>query len=60
METVRLTMAQALLRFCAEPDLVAPMGAASRRLAEERFDVTLVNTLLLEAMGLAPAEASRG
>ena len=45
-------LAEAMLRFVERPDLVAPMGAESRRMAEERFDVTKVNARLIEAMGL--------
>jgi glycosyltransferase involved in cell wall biosynthesis len=39
-------------RFVADSALSAKMGAASRRLAEERFDVRRVNRTMLEAMGL--------
>lgn len=39
-------LAGAMCRFLAEPGLVASMGEASRRLAEERFDVRQVNARL--------------
>lgn len=42
----------AMARFIADPALIAPMGAASRRIAEERFDVRRVNEQLLAAAGL--------
>lgn len=42
----------AMERFLADPSLIAPMGAASRRLAEQRFDVNRVNEQLLGAAGL--------
>ena len=42
----------AMLRFVEEPGLAASMGAASRRLAESRYDVHSVNRCMLEAMGL--------
>lgn len=45
-------LAQAMLRFVRSPDLIPEMGAASRRLAERRFDVHKVNRLILDAMGL--------
>jgi len=45
-------LAEAMLRFVERPDFVVPMGAESRRMAEERFDVTKVNARLLELMGL--------
>jgi glycosyltransferase involved in cell wall biosynthesis len=43
---------RAMLRFVDEPALIAPMGAASRRIAEEKFDVRKVNSALLAAAGL--------
>ena len=42
----------AMARFIADPDLIAPMGAESRRIAEERFDVNRVNEQMLAAAGL--------
>jgi glycosyltransferase involved in cell wall biosynthesis len=45
-------LAAAMLRFVEDPSLIGPMGAASRRLVERRFDVRRVNKLMLEAMGL--------
>jgi glycosyltransferase involved in cell wall biosynthesis len=46
-------LAGAMLRFVAEPRIAADMGAQSRRLAEERFDVKTVNAAMMHAMGLA-------
>jgi glycosyltransferase involved in cell wall biosynthesis len=43
---------RAMKRFVAEPHLSQKMGAASRRLAERRFDVRAVNSGLLELLGL--------
>jgi glycosyltransferase involved in cell wall biosynthesis len=43
---------EAMLRFVREPGLAAEMGPASRRLAEEKFDVRTVNSTLLEIAGL--------
>ncbi len=43
---------RAMLRFVADPTLVASMGARSRRLAEERFDVHRANARIIAAMGL--------
>jgi glycosyltransferase involved in cell wall biosynthesis len=45
-------LAAALCRFAAEPGLAAAMGAASRRLAERRFDDRVVNRAIIEAMRL--------
>jgi glycosyltransferase involved in cell wall biosynthesis len=43
---------RAMRRFVDEPRLIAPMGAESRRIAEEKFDVRKVNAALLAAAGL--------
>lgn len=43
-------LAQAMQCFIAEPSLIATMGAASRRLAEERFDVRRINRQMLAAL----------
>ena len=40
-------LAQAVLRFLEEPDRIRRMGEASRRLAEERFDVRRINQTLI-------------
>lgn len=42
----------AMERFIKEPELIPCMGAASRKLAEEKFDVRKVNAVILKAMGL--------
>lgn len=41
---------RAMQFFIAHPDQIAVMGRASRRLAEEVFDVRLVNQIILRAM----------
>lgn len=46
-------LVQAMERFITEPGLIARMGAESRRLAEERFDVHQVNRKLMAVLGLA-------
>jgi glycosyltransferase involved in cell wall biosynthesis len=57
-------LAASMLRFIDDRSLLASMGAASRRLAESRFDVTKVNAKILATMGIAPepltASASSG
>ncbi len=45
-------LADAMERFISEPELIERMGAASRRIAEERFDVRRINRRMMEAMGL--------
>lgn len=48
-------LAQAMFKFIESPKIIEPMGNASRRLAEERFDVEKINErltgLLLEGCG---------
>ncbi|WP_196259674.1 glycosyltransferase family 4 protein [Pelagibacterium limicola] len=45
-------LADAMRRFVAAPELVASMGARSRALVEERFDVRKVNATMIGAMKL--------
>jgi glycosyltransferase involved in cell wall biosynthesis len=45
-------LADAMERFLGDPGLVAPMGARSRAIAEEKYDVHLVNRVMMRAMGL--------
>ena len=45
-------LAQAMCQFIEQPELIARMGARSRQLAEEKYDVHKVNARLLQMMGL--------
>lgn len=45
-------LAVAMRRFAAAPELALPMGLASRRLVEARFDDREVNDTILETMRL--------
>lgn len=47
-----VALAAAMRRFVENPELIAPMGRESRRMAEERFDVHQQNAKLLAMMGL--------
>jgi glycosyltransferase involved in cell wall biosynthesis len=47
------SLAAGMLRMLADPGALADMGRASRRLAEERFDVRDVNRQILVGMNLA-------
>jgi glycosyltransferase involved in cell wall biosynthesis len=47
-----VALAQAMLIFVKHPELIAPMGAASRRMAEEKFDVLKINAEILKIMEL--------
>jgi glycosyltransferase involved in cell wall biosynthesis len=43
---------RAMKRFVERPELCAPMGAASRRIAESKYDVHSVNRRILDYAGL--------
>jgi len=45
-------LAGAMLRFIERPESIEPMGRASRRLVEQRFDIDSVNDAMLGAMGI--------
>ena len=47
------SLAYAMKKLAAEPELVKTMGKASRRIAEEKYDVGIVNREIMEIMGLA-------
>lgn len=46
-------LAEAMERFIENPGLCQAMGAMSRQIAEEKYDVHKVNAVLLREMGLA-------
>jgi glycosyltransferase involved in cell wall biosynthesis len=46
------SLVRTLMRFIENPTLAARMGAESRRIAEEKYDVDAVNRVILETMGL--------
>jgi glycosyltransferase involved in cell wall biosynthesis len=45
-------LVEAMERFIQQPELIITMGQASRKLAEERFDVRRINQRILQAIGL--------
>jgi len=45
-------LAEAMLKFIRDPSLIEKMGKESRRLAEERFDVNLINRRLMDILGV--------
>jgi glycosyltransferase involved in cell wall biosynthesis len=45
-------LAEAIEHFITHPEQAAPMGRASRRLAEMKFDVCAVDQLILDTMGI--------
>lgn len=46
-------LALAMQRFVEAPDLISKMGSEGRRIAEERFDVNVINRQMLDAMRLS-------
>lgn len=48
-----VALSGAMLRFIEQPDLVKHMGASSRMIAEQYFDVAAVNRVILGTMELA-------
>ena len=48
-------LARAMERFINEPGIMEEMGSQSRKIAEEKYDVHKVNSVILEAMGLSNA-----
>ena len=51
-------LAEKMRRFIEQPDLIVSMGEASRRMAEERFDVHKVNQRLIGVL-LGNTQAGR-
>lgn len=49
-------LAERMRWFVAHPEAIAPMGAESRRLAEERFDVREINWRLMALLGVKGVE----
>lgn len=47
-------LVMAMQRFIYSPELVAQMGARSRQIAEDKYDVHKVNLVMLSAMGIKP------
>lgn len=45
-------LAAAMQRFIEEPDLATRMGVRARQIAEEKYDVHRVNTVMLQEMGI--------
>lgn len=45
-------LASAMEKFILQPELIEEMGLASRRIAEERFDVQKINLKIMQQMGL--------
>lgn len=45
-------LAACMERFILKPELILSMGKESRRMAEEKYDVHMVNEVILNAMGL--------
>ena len=46
-------LVEAMTRFIENPQLAARMGARSRRIAEDKYDVRKVNAIMLREMGIS-------
>ncbi len=46
-------LADAMLRFIRMPEMIAPMGEESRKIASKKYDVRKVNAQIIAAMNLA-------
>lgn len=53
-------LAEAIERFIDAPERLSLASAASRRLAEDKYDVRKVNRIMLAAMGLSPMDGHEG
>jgi glycosyltransferase involved in cell wall biosynthesis len=49
-------LARAMVEFIEHPESIGTMGFAGRRLAEVRFDVRMVNTVIMQALGIDGAQ----
>lgn len=49
------SLVNTLEKFIHQPELIATMGRRSREIAEEKYDVHKVNTVILQTMGLEDA-----
>ena len=47
------SLAAAMERFIIQPEIIGTMGLASRKIAEERFDVRKINQIIVQEMGLS-------
>jgi glycosyltransferase involved in cell wall biosynthesis len=45
-------LAESMERFILQPELIEKMGLASRKMAEERFDMNKINQVILREMGI--------
>ncbi|AKX49192.1 glycosyl transferase [Thiopseudomonas alkaliphila] len=45
-------LAEAMIKLIENPELIASMAAESRRIAEEKYDVNIVNEQMIKGMGL--------
>lgn len=45
-------LSDAMLKLIEHPELLAPMGERGRHMAEEKFDVYKINTVILQAMDI--------
>jgi len=53
-------LAAAMEKFILNPPLISHMGAASRKIAEEKYEVSKVNRVIMENLGLLPKKSLVG
>lgn len=49
------TLAEAMLKFIEQPELIGRMGKRSREMVEQKYDVHKVNYHMISEMGIVPA-----
>lgn len=49
-------LAEAMIKFINNPELISKMGQLSRQIAAEKYDVHKVNAVMLKAMGIIPRD----
>ena len=52
-------LAAVMERFILQPELIEKMGQASRKIAEEHFDVNKINQVILREMGISESQRPR-
>jgi len=52
------SLAEAMLSFCNQTSMIPVLGRKSRQIAENKFDVNMVNSEIIKIMGLAPKNLS--
>jgi hypothetical protein len=51
-------LAEAMLSFCNQTSMAPVLGQKSRQIAENKFNVNVVNSEIIKIMGLVPQNIS--